>query len=111
MTFYKLEIHFYGSLKNKIDPNASMAENTIKNLNYIEDETFLELLNRLNIEPEECGDCFINGKVTPFNIKIPKPQEQNTRIALFPLGMHLLCGGQHLKGHGFITYILVLLIS
>ncbi|UCE14768.1 MAG: hypothetical protein JSV04_06200 [Candidatus Heimdallarchaeota archaeon] len=95
-----IEIHFYGSLKKKIDPNASMAEDTVLFLPYKKDESFLSLLNRLDILPEECGDCFLNGIViTNKATVIPK----GARVGLFPVGMYLLCGGQHLKGHGYIT--------
>lgn len=104
MSINSLEIHFYGTLKRIVDPEASMAEDTIKFLEYKENETLIELLDRLAINPNDCrGDCFINGVVSPHSARIPKPQNKNTRVALFPLGMHLLCGGQHLKGHGFIT--------
>lgn len=95
-----IEIHFYGSLKKKIDTNASLAEDTVIFLPYKKDEDFLSLLKRLDILPEECGDCFMNGVViTDKSTNIPK----GARLGLFPVGMYLLCGGQHLKGHGFIT--------
>ena len=47
----------------------------------------------------ECGEIFCNGKVATTTTLIPN----GARIGLFSIGMHLLCGGQHLKGHGFIT--------
>ena len=43
---------------------------------------------------------FVNGTV------VTKPDEtiipDNSRVALFGAGMRLLCGGQHLKGHGYV---------
>lgn len=94
-----IEIHLYGSLKKKIDPNASFAEDTVLHLPYIEKESLLQLLDRLNIRLDECGELFCNGNVATTSTLIPN----GARIGLFSTGMHLLCGGQHLKGHGFIT--------
>ena len=94
-----IEIHLYGILKKKLDPNASFAEDTILSIPHVKKETFSDLLKRLDFKPTECGDCFINGKVANEKTIIP----EDARVGLFPLGMHLLCGGQHLKGHGFIS--------
>lgn len=94
-----IEIHVYGSLKKKINPNASFAEDTVLHIPYIENEQLFQLLDRLNIKLDECGELFCNGKVSVATTLIPK----GARIGLFSTGMHLLCGGQHLKGHGFIT--------
>jgi hypothetical protein len=103
MPVHSLEIHFYGILKKIVDPYASMANNTVKIQDHLEDETLFELIDRLGIDHFDCGDCFINGIVSPFSTRIPKLQDTNTRVALFPLGMHLLYGGRNLKGHGYIT--------
>ena len=94
-----IEIHIYGPLKKKIDPNASFAEDTVLCLPYIKKESLIQLLKRLNINLSECGELFIEGKVANETTIIPK----GARIGVFSTGMHLLCGGQHLKGHGFIT--------
>jgi hypothetical protein len=75
--------------KKNVDPYASMAYNTIKILDHLEDEVLFELIDRLGIDRNDCGDCFINGIVSLFSTRIPKPQDNNTRVALFPLGMHL----------------------
>ena len=93
-----IEVHLYGQLKKIINPNASMTENTIVSLDYNTNDTIEKILLRLNIKPEKCGEFFINGNVAEFDSKIP----EDSRVAIFPIGMHLLCGGQHLKGHGFI---------
>ncbi|MFX0124955.1 MAG: hypothetical protein ACFFAE_15090 [Candidatus Hodarchaeota archaeon] len=94
-----IEIHLYGELKKKIDPNASFAENTILHLPFVENERLIQLLERLDIKLIECGEIFCNGSVATENTLIP----EGARIGVFSTGMHLLCGGQHLKGHGFIT--------
>lgn len=91
-------IHVYGFIKKKFDPNAKMSENTIVEKNYIPDETFDSLLNRLDIVADDIGDCFINSVIANDKTIIP----DKARIALFSSGMRLLCGGQHLKGHGFV---------
>ena len=94
-----IEIHVYGQLKKKFDPSARLSEQTIIRVPHIGGERFLELLKRIHLSKNECGDCFINGQVATADTLVP----EGARVALFPLGMHLLCGGQHLKGHGFIT--------
>ncbi|MFX0209277.1 MAG: hypothetical protein ACFFDT_25060 [Candidatus Hodarchaeota archaeon] len=94
-----LEIHIYGTLKKRIDPNASFAEDTILSITFVENERLKQLLTRLHIPLEECGEIFCNGLVATENTMIP----EGARIGIFSTGMHLLCGGQHLKGHGFIT--------
>lgn len=94
-----LEIHVYGTLKKRIDPKASFAKDTILSIAFVENERLQQLLKRLQIQPEECGEIFCNGLVATENTVIP----EGARIGIFSTGMHLLCGGQHLKGHGFIT--------
>ena len=94
-----LEIHLYGILMKKFKPNASFAEDTVITLPNEKNERFRDLLKRLGLSIKECGDCFINGKLAYQDTVIPK----NARVGLFPFGMHLLDGGQHIKGHGFVT--------
>ena len=94
-----LSIHVYGFLKKKFNPQAKMSENTVIKVDYITNETLGSLLRRLQIEKEELGECFINNKVANENTIIP----DDARVAIFCTGMNLLCGGQHLKGHGYIS--------
>ncbi|MFW9906327.1 MAG: hypothetical protein ACFFFH_18545 [Candidatus Thorarchaeota archaeon] len=94
-----LEIHLYGIFRKKFKPNASFAEDTIISLPNFKNEHFQNLLERLGLRVKECGDCFINGRLANQDTIIP----ENARIGLFPFGMHLLDGGQHIKGHGFVT--------
>lgn len=94
-----LEIHLYGMLKKKLDPKASFSEDTVIQRLYRENERVSQLLDQLNIRLDECGEIFCNGSVASETTVIPK----GARIGLFSTCMHLLCSGQHLKGHGFIT--------
>ena len=94
-----LEIHLYGIFRKKFKPYASYAEDTVITLPNVKNERFRDLLKRLGLNPKECGDCFINGILAYQDTIIPK----NARVGLFPYGMHLLDGGQHIKGHGFVT--------
>ncbi|MHA1984044.1 MAG: hypothetical protein ACW967_06795 [Candidatus Hodarchaeales archaeon] len=94
-----LNIHVYGFLKKKFDPNAQMAEHTIITVEHFPNETFMELTKRLNLTDNELGDCFVNAKIAETQTVIP----DESRIALFGAGMFLACGGSHLKGHGYIT--------
>ena len=89
-----LNIHVFGFLKKKFDPNAKLSEQTIVKLDFINNESFLDLLKRVNIEPNELGDCFINGSVVMTGNEII-PDE--SRVSLFSVGMLLHEGGQYLK--------------
>ncbi|MHA1551353.1 MAG: hypothetical protein ACTSUP_09450 [Candidatus Heimdallarchaeaceae archaeon] len=95
----KIKIHLYGKLRSLAE-DSGCTDDSIIELVWKEDETLVNLVNkRLNLSFDEIGEIFINHKpVTEFNIIIPS----EARIALFAQGMYLLCGGQHLKGHGFI---------
>ena len=95
-------IHVYGFIKKIFDPNASMAENTVIKVDYVKDETFIDFLKRISLNKldlDEVGDCFINSVVV---IDETMKMVDNSRVALFGKGMRLLCGGQHLKGHGMV---------
>ncbi len=96
-----INIYIFGHLKMKFDPNARMSENTIINLPAIKNESFYELLDRLKLEEDEIGECFVNSKVVDGQKLMPVPN--GARVAIFSSGMFLLCGGQHLKGHGYVT--------
>ncbi len=94
-----LSIYVYGFLKKKFNKEAKMSEDTVIKVDYIQEETLGSLLHRLEIVDDELGECFINSKVATEETKIP----DNARVAIFCKGMNLLCGGQHLKGHGNIS--------
>ncbi|MBD3158003.1 MAG: hypothetical protein GF309_04380 [Candidatus Lokiarchaeota archaeon] len=91
-----IRVHLYGRLRCLVD-NARANENTILELEHEEGETFANLLNRLGLEKDDVGDCFLNGNLVKPSEEIP----DDARIGLFPFNMRLLCGGQHLKGHGY----------
>lgn len=94
-----LSIHVYGFLKKKFDPQAKMSDDTVLKVEYISGESFASLLKRLEIKDDELGEFFVNSTVANEETIIP----DNARIAIFCRGMNLLCGGQHLKGHGYIS--------
>jgi len=90
-----LEIHLYGNLRAMV-PGSSASEDTVLICKHETGETFSEFIHRLDLRMAELGDCFINGVLA-------KPSDvlkDGDRIGLFPFNMVLLCGGQHLKGHG-----------
>ncbi len=97
-TLKLLEIRLFGKFRQFAD-NSSPSGNSILRLEEKSEETLSELIQRIGIQPEELGELFINSQVSNKDAIIPP----NARIGIFPLGMHLLCGGQHLKGHGYIT--------
>lgn len=91
-----IEIYLYGCLRKMVE-NSRVTEDTKLEVEYILGETFIELVRRLGLEKKDLGDCFRNGKL----VKDAEVLEDGDRIGLFPFNMVLLCGGQHLKGHGY----------
>ncbi|MBD3408311.1 MAG: hypothetical protein GF411_19465 [Candidatus Lokiarchaeota archaeon] len=77
--------------------NSRVTEDTKMELEHIEGETFIQLIHRIGLEKKDLGDCFRNGNL----VKDDEVLDDGDRIGLFPFNMVLLCGGQHLKGHGY----------
>lgn len=96
MTTDSLEIHLYGCLR-KLVKGSRPDEDTTMTLEYVENETFDELIERLGLKRSDIGDCFLNGTLVKPKDIVPK----GARLGIFPFNMVLLCGGQHLKGHGY----------
>ncbi|MFX1483283.1 MAG: MoaD/ThiS family protein [Promethearchaeota archaeon] len=96
MTTDSIEIHLYGCLR-KLVKDSRPDEDTTMTLEFIENETFEELIGRLGLKQSDIGDCFLNGNLAKPEHIIPK----GARLGIFPFNMVLLCGGQHLKGHGY----------
>ncbi|MGQ4870776.1 MAG: MoaD/ThiS family protein [Candidatus Thorarchaeota archaeon] len=92
-----LEIHLYGLLRSMVE-GTSASEDTIIYVEYVSGETFSQLIERMGLQMKELGDCFVNGTLA----RPDTPLADGDRIGLFPFNMTLLCGGQHLKGHGLI---------
>ncbi len=93
-----LSIHLYGDLRKLAEKSKATDDSTLE-VAWEKNETTGQLLSRLGIGEDEVGEMFINHKPVNLEKKIPK----DARVALFSAQMYLLCGGQHLKGHGFIT--------
>ncbi|MFW9916530.1 MAG: hypothetical protein ACFFGZ_13065 [Candidatus Thorarchaeota archaeon] len=93
-----LKVHLYGQFR-KLASNPNPDANSILFIEENDNETLGDLILRIGIKLEDLGELFINGNVASLGDTIPP----NSRLGIFPLGMHLLCGGQHLKGHGYIT--------
>ena len=91
-----IDIHLYGRLRKLVKGSRS-DEDTILRFEYVENEKFDELIERLGLQRSDIGDCFLNGTLVKPKDEIPK----GARVGLFPFNMVLLCGGQHLKGHGY----------
>ncbi len=91
-----IEIHLYGNLRSLVSGSFA-SEDTVLKVDYVKTENFAQLVKRLGLKPEDMGDCFINGNLAKRNHMI----SDGDRIGLFPFNMVLLCGGQHIKGHGY----------
>lgn len=94
-----IEIHVYGFLMKKFDQNARIS--TVIQIPSVTDERFSDLLVRLNVDTNEIGDCFVNHKLVVNENEVQIPD--GARVALFSRGMHLIDGGQYIKGHGYVT--------
>lgn len=92
----RIEVHLYGTLRSLV-PGSRPDEDTVLWLDSVLSETFGGLIARLGLKPTDLGDCFIDGTLA----KSPDSVPEGARIGLFPFNMVLLCGGQHLKGHGY----------
>jgi hypothetical protein len=91
-----IEIHLYGRLR-ALMKGSQPNEDTILWKEYVENESFSELIHRLGLTPDDIGDCFINGTLAKMDFIL----SDSDRVGMFPFNMVLLCGGQHIKGHGF----------
>lgn len=91
-----IDVHLYGNLR-KMVPESSCTEDTVLKIEAVEGESFEDLIKRLELKPSDLGDCFIDGTLAKMETEI----KDGARVALFPFNMVLLCGGQHLKGHGY----------
>jgi hypothetical protein len=92
-----IEIHLYGILRDLVKGSCA-SEDTLLRVKFSPDETFEQLVTRLGLNRKDLGDCFINGTLA----KGTEVLRDGDRVGLFPFNMRLLCGGQYLKGHGFI---------
>ncbi len=91
-----LEVHLYGNLRQLVK-HSRPDEDTVMSVDFKENETFKGFVERLGLTQSDIGDCFIDGTLAKPETILPP----GARIGLFPFNMVLLCGGQHLKGHGY----------
>ena len=94
-----LDIRLFGEFR-KFAENSKPTDNSILYLQFQENESLEGLLIRIGIDPETIGEILVNFNPVELENIIPYDE---SRISIFPLGMHLLCGASHLKGHNFIT--------
>ncbi|MHA2277814.1 MAG: hypothetical protein ACXAC2_18685 [Candidatus Kariarchaeaceae archaeon] len=83
----------FGKLR-RFAKNSKATDDSVVLLDFVEGETVAQLLVRIGIKDDETGEFFVNNRVEEIDFVIPR---DDSRVAIFPLGMHLLCGGQHLK--------------
>lgn len=57
-----IEIYLYGDLKTLVRSSIPDAD-TILLFDYVEGEHFQELLNRLGLNQDDVGTCYINNKL------------------------------------------------
>lgn len=93
-----LDIHLFGDLRKYSDAKK-MTDDSVVLVKFVENEQIDELILRMGITLEEIGEVFVNHTVVTLETVI---ESDESRVAVFSSGMRLLCGGQHLKGHGMI---------
>ena len=93
-----LDIRLFGQFREFAE-NSKPTDNSILNLPFQENESIEDLLIRIGIDPPDIGEILVNFNPVELDNVIP---HDKSRISIFPLGMHLLCGASHLKGHNFI---------
>ncbi|TFG12253.1 hypothetical protein EU537_09915 [Candidatus Thorarchaeota archaeon] len=91
-----IQVHLYGQLRRLVE-NSHACEDTVIEIPYKEGMTFRDIVRYLGLDEKDLGDCFIDGMLA----KMDDTVQDDARIGLFPYNMVLLCGGQHLKGHGY----------
>jgi hypothetical protein len=89
-----IEVHLYGRLRDLV-PGSKADEDTVLSCDFVEGETFINLLKRLGLSAHDIGDCFINGTL----VRETQVIADDDRIGLFPFNMVLIDGGMHLKYH------------
>ncbi len=94
-----LDIRLFGQFREFAE-NSKPTDNSILRLQFKENETLKGLLIRIGIDPPDIGEILVNFSPVELDNIIPNDK---SRISIFPLGMHLLCGASHLKGHNFIV--------
>lgn len=92
------DIHLFGDLRKYSDAKK-MTDDSVVLVEFVENEQIDELILRMGITLDEIGEVFVNHTVVTLETVI---ESDESRIAVFSSGMRLLCGGQHLKGHGMI---------
>ncbi len=94
-----ITIYLYGKLRQLAKKSAA-TDNSIIEMKWSKEMTVSDVLDQLQLTQEDVGEIFVNHTVvTDYSKAVPN----ESRVAIFAAGMHLLCGGQHLKGHGFIS--------
>ena len=87
-----IETRLYGKFRSLV-PDSCATEETILLCDYKEEETFEMFVKRLNLDVNDMGNCFINGKVAN-NYTI---LSDGDRVALFPLGMQYFASVNHIQ--------------
>ncbi|MHA2099021.1 MAG: hypothetical protein ACW99A_10055 [Candidatus Kariarchaeaceae archaeon] len=77
---------------------SKATDDSTIDLPYNHQETMLQLLLRLNIDPKDIGEVIVNFIPSTLDTVIPY---DNSRISIFPIGMSLLCGAAHMRGHHY----------
>ncbi len=94
-----LDIHLFGKYR-RLAENSKATDDSVIYQPYVDGESMKQLLERIGIDPEDTGELLINFVIASFDTIIPYDE---CRVSIFPAGMVLLCGGSHLKGHGYAT--------
>ena len=87
-----IEVHLYGQLRRMV-PGSTASEDTIIHIESRENENFHHFIQRIGLDHDKIGDCFINGILAALSDRI----RNGDRVGLFPFNMQLIDGGMELK--------------
>ena len=87
-----IETRLYGKFRALV-PDSCPTEDTILICDYKEGESFEMFVQRLDLDVDDMGNCFINGKLANnFTIL-----SDGDRVALFPIGMQFFANVSHIQ--------------
>lgn len=87
-----IETRLYGKYRSLV-PNSCATEDTILMCDYKEGESFGMFVKRLNLDINDMGNCFINGKLANNFSTL----SDGDRVALFPIGMQYFANVSHIQ--------------
>jgi len=87
-----IETRLYGKFRYLV-PGSRATEDTILMLDYEEGESLEMFVERLHLDIDDMGNCFVNGKLANNFTTL----SDSDRVALFPIGMQFFAKVSHIQ--------------